>query len=247
MRAMTEGKPNVDSRRAAMVVVLGLLVVACSDVRTGSDRVRGSGEVTVEARSIAEFERVVLAGEGDVLFGTGSDGLVDVETDDNLLIHIRTDVSGDTLTISTEPGIVPSASSSARTTGSTAAGVQGAIGTGVPDGSVIAAVGAVDTVEGSVPPQATARSVAAIATRGPGQPPGPTSVVMSFLSSRCGVWAGWKGMPARASTDGLGGGQLMVTGMALNSPGSVSSPTPPRTRMRTVSPGLAPERSRVTE
>ena len=106
MRATTDRNPNVASRRrAAMVVVLGLLVVACSDVLTGSDRVRGSGEVTVEARSIAEFERVVLAGEGGVLFGTGSDGLVEVETDDNLLIHIRTDVSGDTLTISTEPGI----------------------------------------------------------------------------------------------------------------------------------------------
>jgi len=92
-------------RRAAMVVVLGLLVVACSDALTGSDRVRGSGELTLEARSIPEFERVVLAGEGNVVFGTGSDGLVEVETDDNLLTHIRTDVSGDTLTISTEPGI----------------------------------------------------------------------------------------------------------------------------------------------
>jgi hypothetical protein len=88
-----------------MVVVLMLLVVACGDEFAGSDRVRGSGEVTVDARPIAEFERVVLAGEGDVLFGTGSDGLVDVETDDNLLVHIRTDVSGDTLTISTDPGI----------------------------------------------------------------------------------------------------------------------------------------------
>ncbi len=106
MRATTDGNPNVASRRrAAMVVALGLLAVACSDVLTDSDRVRGSGEVTVEARSIAEFERVVLTGEGSVLFRAGSDGLVEVETDDNLLVHIRTDVSGDTLTISTEPGI----------------------------------------------------------------------------------------------------------------------------------------------
>ena len=70
-----------------------------------SDRVRGSGEETIESRPFADFERIVLAGEGGVLFGTGSDGLVEVETDDNLLVHIRTDVSGDTLTISTEPWI----------------------------------------------------------------------------------------------------------------------------------------------
>lgn len=96
---------NVASRRwTAIVVVLGLLLVACSDVLTDGDRVDGSGDVTVESRSIAEFERVVLAGEGRVLFGTGSDGVVEVETDDNLLVHIRTEVSGDTLTISTESG-----------------------------------------------------------------------------------------------------------------------------------------------
>jgi len=89
----------------AMVVALGLLSAACSDVLTGSDRVRGSGEVTVETRPIAEFERIVLAGEGHVLFGAGSDGLVEIETDDNLVIHLLTDVSGDTLTISTETGI----------------------------------------------------------------------------------------------------------------------------------------------
>jgi len=106
VRATTDKNPMVVSRRVAvMMVVLGLLAVACGDVPTGSDRVRGSDEVTVETRSIAEFERVVLAGEGDVLLGNGSDGLVEIETDDNLLTHIRTEVSGDTLTISTEPGI----------------------------------------------------------------------------------------------------------------------------------------------
>jgi len=41
VRATTDRNPNVASRRrAAMVVVLGVLVVACSDVLTGSDRVR---------------------------------------------------------------------------------------------------------------------------------------------------------------------------------------------------------------
>lgn len=105
VRATTVSNPMVNPRaQAAVVVALCLMLVGCSDVLTGIDRVRGSGEVAVETRSIAEFERVVLAGEGDVLFGAGSDGSVEVETDDNLLTAIKTDVSGDTLTLSTEPG-----------------------------------------------------------------------------------------------------------------------------------------------
>jgi hypothetical protein len=90
---------------AATVVVVCLLSVACAAELNSSDRVRGSGEVALEARSIADFKRVVLAGEGDVLFDAGSDGLIEIETDDNLFTHVRTDVSGDTLTISTEAGI----------------------------------------------------------------------------------------------------------------------------------------------
>lgn len=39
---------------------------------------------------------------------------------------------------------------------------------------------------------------------------------------------------------------VIRTGIAPNSPGSVSSPTPPRTSTITVSPGCTPERSRVT-
>ena len=89
----------------AMMVVLFVLPVGCDDVGTGGDRVRGSGDVTMETRSVGDFERVVLAGEGSVLFDTGSDGLVEIETDDNLFTHVLTDVSGDTLTISTELGI----------------------------------------------------------------------------------------------------------------------------------------------
>ncbi len=90
---------------AAVVVALSLLAAACSDVFTGSDRVRGSGTVATENRSVADFERLVLAGEGNVVVGVGPEGVIEVETDDNLLTHIRTDVSGDTLTIATETGI----------------------------------------------------------------------------------------------------------------------------------------------
>lgn len=83
---------------------LGLLGAGCGDITT-SDAVRGSGEESSESRRVGEFERVVLAGEGEVLFAAGSDGLVEIATDDNLVEFIETDVSGNTLTISTEPNV----------------------------------------------------------------------------------------------------------------------------------------------
>ncbi len=104
MRATTWKSPMVVPRLVAVVFVC-LFAGACSDVITSGDRVRGSGQVTMDTRSIGDFERIELAGEGTVRFGTSPDGLIEIETDDNLLAHVLTDVSGDTLTISTEAGI----------------------------------------------------------------------------------------------------------------------------------------------
>lgn len=96
----------------ATVAAASLLAAACSitsedgeTIVLGGDRVQGSGEVISETRTVAEFERIVLAGEGQVLLGSGSEGEVEVETDDNLLTHIEVEVSEGTLTISTEPDV----------------------------------------------------------------------------------------------------------------------------------------------
>ncbi len=109
MATTISANPMVAARSLAVAVVaaLSLLLAACNDIvlETDNDRVGGSGDMATETRSITEFERIVLAGEGSVLLSTGPDGQVEIETDDNLLTHLRTDVSGDTLTISTEPGI----------------------------------------------------------------------------------------------------------------------------------------------
>lgn len=91
---------------AATISALCLLSAACGDIDLDSgDRVDGSGDVTTETRSIGEFVRVVLSGEGHVRFTEGADGLIEIETDDNLMTHIRTETSGDTLTISTDPDV----------------------------------------------------------------------------------------------------------------------------------------------
>lgn len=90
----------------AFVAALGLLAVACSDLGSiDDDRARGSGAVVTEIRPVETFDRIVLAGEGHVLFAAGSDGEIEIETDDNLLSDIETTVSEGTLTIKTRPGV----------------------------------------------------------------------------------------------------------------------------------------------
>lgn len=101
---------SVARDRVAMSVAAAalLLVAGCGDIGIGDgggDRVRGSGEVIAETRSVAGFEGIVLAGEGQVLFAAGSDGLIEIETDDNLHSLIQAEVSGGVLTISTEQGV----------------------------------------------------------------------------------------------------------------------------------------------
>ena len=88
-----------------MVLAVSLFLASCGSDIVDGDRVRGSGAVITQTRTIGAFERIVLAGEGKAVFASGSDGQIEIETDDNLLAHIETDVSGNTLTIRTERGV----------------------------------------------------------------------------------------------------------------------------------------------
>ena len=79
---------------------------ACSDdLILGGEDVDGSGTIVAESRDVAGFDKVTLAGEGTVILDEGQDVSLTVETDDNLLVHIETTVSNNTLTIATERGI----------------------------------------------------------------------------------------------------------------------------------------------
>jgi hypothetical protein len=91
----------------AAVVVLGAGSAACISVRVddSGDDVEGSGDIAVETRTLGEFDRIVLAGEGNAELDAGTDGVIEIETDDNLFDHIQTTVSGNTLTISTEADV----------------------------------------------------------------------------------------------------------------------------------------------
>jgi len=61
--------------------------------------IQGSGNVIVEDRAVSGFDRVLVSGAGTVILTQGDEESLSIETDDNLLKYIRTEVKGDTLEI----------------------------------------------------------------------------------------------------------------------------------------------------
>lgn len=101
----------MNRRRTIFMLVLlaGAVLVtsACSDVtiRVGVDEVAGSGRTVSESRDVAAFDRIVLSGEGTVVVVEAPDASLSIETDDNLLTYIRSEVSESTLTLSTKQDV----------------------------------------------------------------------------------------------------------------------------------------------
>ncbi len=82
----------------------GLVVNLDGDVFSGVG-VEGSGIIVTEARDVGDFNRINLGGEGTVTVTEGDETSLTIATDENLLVHIDTRVTGATLEIFTEPGI----------------------------------------------------------------------------------------------------------------------------------------------
>lgn len=84
----------------AIAIASCVLLGACS-----LDTVRGSGKRVTESRPVSGIDRVVLAGSGDVVLSQGDGESLTVETDDNLMQYITTEVSGGTLTLGTQKDV----------------------------------------------------------------------------------------------------------------------------------------------
>jgi hypothetical protein len=80
---------------ALMVVMAASL--ACAVPFVGSRTIKGSGNVVTEERDVSGFDRVALSGFGEVIITQGDQESLTVETDDNLMRYIETEVRGGTL------------------------------------------------------------------------------------------------------------------------------------------------------
>jgi hypothetical protein len=69
---------------------LGVFLLTACGVRT----IRGSGEVIVEDRDVSGFDQVILAGLGEVFITQGDEESLTIETDDNLMEYIESEVRG---------------------------------------------------------------------------------------------------------------------------------------------------------
>ena len=89
-------------RVALALLAVVLLVAACSVTR-------GSGQVATASRPVSGFTKVELSGTGELTIEkTGTDSLT-ISAEDNILPRLTSEISGDTLTLGTEPNtsIVP--------------------------------------------------------------------------------------------------------------------------------------------
>ena len=78
------------------LLVVGLLTMAVL-LLSACTMVRGSGNLITETRDVSNFERVDLSGSGDVIITQGEEESLTVETDNNLMQHVTTNVRGRTL------------------------------------------------------------------------------------------------------------------------------------------------------
>ncbi len=94
-------------RLALALSVLLLTTLACSvsiprNVTIGS--IRGSGNIAEQTFDVSGFDRVTLAGSGNLFIQTGDTEGLTVRGDDNLISLLDVQVNGDELTIGFKPG-----------------------------------------------------------------------------------------------------------------------------------------------
>jgi hypothetical protein len=92
------------NRPFMIITLIGILIftMACS-ITLPDDlsirRVRGSGNVVEETRSVSGFDTVVLKGIGNIYIEQGTTEGLRIEAEDNLIEHMEIDVVGDRLEI----------------------------------------------------------------------------------------------------------------------------------------------------
>lgn len=90
------------STLALFLTLAGALVASCSP-----GKVVGSGNVVEEQREVSDFDEVHLNGIGNLRIKMGDEEGLRISAEDNLLPHIKAEVSGNKLTIGFKWGINP--------------------------------------------------------------------------------------------------------------------------------------------
>ncbi len=107
------------SRKMALflsILPFALCSCAAMDAALNLQRIRGSGNVVQENRSVRGFNEVRFGGSGELDIRQGSEESLSVQADDNLLPYITTEVENGKLVIGFQRGVSVSTSSPIRFT-----------------------------------------------------------------------------------------------------------------------------------
>ena len=80
------------------VLIIVAATIACA-VPFNPSVVNGSGDIIVVERQVSDFEEILVSGVGKVIVTQGETESLTIETDDNLMEYIKTEVRGNTLEI----------------------------------------------------------------------------------------------------------------------------------------------------
>ena len=85
-----------------LLIFGGLLISACQ-----ADYIQGSGNIVTELREVSGFNRIDMSGYGEVIITQGNEESLLIETDDNLMQYIESDVRNNTLYLNFTDAIIP--------------------------------------------------------------------------------------------------------------------------------------------
>jgi hypothetical protein len=90
-------------KRILMVLLLlGTIFVASA---CGATITKGSGDLITETRQVSNFDGIDLSGSGEVIVTQGGSESLTIETDDNVMEHVKAEVVGGTLKLGFEEGL----------------------------------------------------------------------------------------------------------------------------------------------
>jgi hypothetical protein len=92
-------------RKERMLLVLLLPMAILAATACNTRIVRGSGDLITETRQVSGFNRIDLSGSGEVIVTQNGSESLSIETDDNVMEHVRAEVVGRTLQIGFKEGV----------------------------------------------------------------------------------------------------------------------------------------------
>lgn len=94
---------NIRYLKIITLLIAGLfLITAC-----GANYIQGSGNVVAEEREVGGFDRIDMSGYGEVIITQGNEESMTIETDDNLMEYIESDVRNNTLYLEFTDNTIP--------------------------------------------------------------------------------------------------------------------------------------------